>query len=261
MKNVRVGVTLQALMRSTRLDKKPILKLCGREMIAHQIDRLKMAKTPEVLILCTSTEIEDQVLVNIAKREGIEAFTGPKDDLLQRLLMVAEKYNLDYIIAAAGDNPLTDAEHIDILAEYIVKSELDYADGIGELPIGTFAKAVKTNALKKACEIKSVENTEAWMLWFTMTQGLFKTGKIKGRPWLTNTGIRLTVDTPKDFELMEKIFNKFYFPGKVFSLAEVLVYLKENPEIAGINKEITQLKIEHFTFGLKPEFERCIKKN
>lgn len=260
MKDVRVGITLQALLRSTRLKRKPLLKLCGREMIAHQIDRLKMAKIPQTIIVCTSTDPEDQELIEVAKREGVEGFTGSKDDLIKRLLMVAEKYNLDYIIATSGDNPLTDPEHIDILAEYIIENDLDYADGIGALPIGTFGKAVKTSALQKAYEIKSVDITEAWMLWFTQTQGLFKTGSIKGRPWVTNKDLRLTLDTPKDFELMENIFNKLYIPGKVFSLADVFLYLKENPELAEINKESIQIGTSHFAFGLKPEYEQYLIK-
>jgi len=259
MKNKKIGITLQALMRSTRLKGKPILELCGREMITHQIDRLKTAKIPEMIILCTSTSPEDRVLVEIAKREGVEGFTGPKEDVLLRLTMAAEKYNLDYIIASAGDNPLTDAEHIDILSEYMVENELDYADGAGVLPIGMFAKGVKTCALKKACEIKAETDTEAWMSYFEQTEGLFKVGKIKAQSWVVNSDVRLTVDTPKDFELMKVIFEAFYLPGKVFSLAEVLLYLKEHPEVTEINKRTIQLPQDHFPFSLRPKYEKYHK--
>jgi spore coat polysaccharide biosynthesis protein SpsF len=259
MRQKRIGITLQALMRSTRLRRKPMLQLCGREMIAHQIDRLKTAKIPQVLILCTSTSDEDKVLVDLAKREGIEAFTGPKEDVLSRLTMAAEKYDLDYIIAPAGDNPLTCAEHIDILAELLVANDLDYADGVDALPIGMFAKGVKKSALKKACEIKAEEDTEAWMAYFKKTTGLFKVGKIKALSWVIDKDVRLTVDTSKDFELMKKIFEKFYKLGEVFSLAEVLMYLKENPEVASINKDIVQLLPEHFPFAVKSEYQIGLK--
>lgn len=259
VKKVKIGITLQVLMRSTRLKNKPILELCGREMIAHQIDRLKNAKIPVIIIICTSASPEDQVLVEIAKREGIEAFTGPKEDVLLRLTMAADKYNLDYIIAIAGDNPLTDAEHIDILAEYMSRNNLDYADGVDVLPIGLSAKGVKTTALKKACEIKGEEDTEAWMNYFVKTEGLFRTGKIKAQSWVIDKNFRLTVDTLKDFDLMKRIFEKFYSPNSIFSLAELLVYLSEHPEIAEINKDVIQLPSSHFPFGLKSEYQKYRK--
>lgn len=260
MKGKKVGITLHALMSSTRLTKKPMRMLCGREMIAHQIDRLKTAKVPEGIVLCTSTADHDRVLLDMAKKEGIESFAGPKDDLMMRLTMAAEKYGFDYIIAPAGDNPLTDAEHIDILARHMVENELDYGDSVGVLPIGLFAKAAKTSALKKACEIKEETDTGSYMNYFIMTKGLFKTGKIKALPWVIGTDFRLTVDMPEDFKLMENIFERFYTPGGVFPLADVLVYLRNNPGVMDINRKITQIPIESFPFRLKKGYEKFILK-
>lgn len=251
---------MHGLMSSTRLKKKPMRMLCGREMIAHQIDRLKTAKIPEVIILCTSTSPQDRVLTELAKRENIEAFTGPADDLLVRLTQAAEEYDLDYIIGSAADSPLTCAEHVDVLAKYMIENDLDYADGVGVLPIGVFAKAVKTSALKTACQIKDETDTGGYMAYFVKTEGLFRTGKIKAQPWVKNTDYRLTVDTPKDFELMTKIFEKLYHPGEVFPISSVLLYLQQNPEIRNINSKVQQIPGHLFPFKLKTEFEKYLSR-
>jgi spore coat polysaccharide biosynthesis protein SpsF len=260
LRNEKVGITLQALMRSTRLKNKPILKLCGREMIAHQIDRLKTATIPREIVFCTSQDPEDQVLVEIAEREGIRTFTGPKEDVLLRLAMAADKYGFDYIVATSGDNPLTDAQHVDDLARLIVEDELDYVDGYHVLPIGLFAKAMKVSAIKKVCEIKSIDDSEGLTSWFYRLKSIFKIAKVKSQPWVFDDDFRLTVDTPKDFRLMEHIFDRFYGPGKVFPLENVLIYLREHPEIAGINREIGQIQLHDLPFGVKPEYEKYLDK-
>ena len=259
MNEQKIGITLQALMSSTRLKGKPLRKICGREMIAHQIDRLKLAKIPLSIVLCTSDQPEDEVLLEIAEREKILGFAGPKDDVLLRLALAADKFNFDYIIAPAGDNPLTDHEHIDILASTMIENNFDYADGVEILPIGLFAKAAKKTALHKACEIKNEDDTEAWMQYFTNTKNLFKIGKHKALPWVFDNNYRLTVDTPDDLKLLNVIFKNLYVPGEVFSNVAVLKLLKENPKFVEINSKITQLGKTHFPFSLKKEFLKNLK--
>ena len=259
MNKPRVGITLQALMSSTRLPQKPMRMICGREMIAHQIDRLKKAQIPLGIVLCTSSQPEDKILLEIAEREGVEAYAGPRDDVLLRLKEAAEKYEYDYIIAPAGDNPLTDPEHIDILAEYMIKNNMDYADGVNILPIGMFAKGIKATAIRKACDIKTEEDTEGWMRYFVGTKGLFKIGKHEALPWVHDNGYRLTVDTIEDFKLMEAIFEKLFIKGEVFSNYDVLQLLKSSPELVNINNKIEQLGRVHFPFGVKKEYEKNLK--
>jgi len=255
----RVGITLQALMSSTRLPGKPMRKLKGREMIAHQLDRLKRARIPESIVLCTSSNPEDEVLLEIAEREGVHGFAGPRDDVLLRLTQAADKFGFDYIIAPAGDNPLTDPEHVDVLSETMIEEDYDYADGVYVLPIGLFAKAAKTAALHKACEIKAEEDTEAWMQYFVNTTSLFKTGKHPVKSWVHDDDYRLTVDTPDDFKLMEAIFDELYIPGEVFSNKEVLDLLKKKPHIAEINTKIEQIGSKSFPFSVKEEYKDSLK--
>jgi len=257
----RVGIAVYGLMSSTRIKKKPIQMLCGREMIAHQIDRLKTAKIPEVIILCTSNLPRDRVLIELAERENIEVFAGPEDDLLARLLQAAEEYGVDYITTSSADNPLTCAEHIDVSIKHIIENDLDYVDGEGVLPIGIYAKVVKISALNLAYQIKDETDTSFYSAYFTKTEGLFRTGKIKALPWVKNIDYRLTVDTPKDFELATRIFEKLYHSGEIFPISEALIYLQQNPEIRNINSQVQQIPNHVFPFKLKKEFEKYLSKS
>ena len=52
--------------------------------------------------------------------------------------------------------------------------------------------------------------------------------------------LRLTVDTPDDFQLMERIFDELYRPGDLFSLSDVVALCRERPELPAINAKVTQ---------------------
>jgi len=52
--------------------------------------------------------------------------------------------------------------------------------------------------------------------------------------------LRLTVDTPEDFELVTRIFDALYVEGQVFSLKEIVRLCDTHPELARINAHVKQ---------------------
>jgi spore coat polysaccharide biosynthesis protein SpsF len=52
--------------------------------------------------------------------------------------------------------------------------------------------------------------------------------------------LRLTVDTPEDFELITRIFDELYTPGLVFSLEDIVELCRCKPELVAINAGIEQ---------------------
>ena len=67
--------------------------------------------------------------------------------------------------------------------------------------------------------MKADRDTEIWGVYFTES-GLFRWGVLKvDDPAVAWPELRVTVDTPEDFELVTKIFDELYEPGKIFPLA------------------------------------------
>jgi spore coat polysaccharide biosynthesis protein SpsF len=52
--------------------------------------------------------------------------------------------------------------------------------------------------------------------------------------------LRLTVDTPEDFELIRLIFEILYPEKKIFSLNDVVELIQQRPDLAEINQNIQQ---------------------
>jgi GTP:adenosylcobinamide-phosphate guanylyltransferase len=81
------------------------------------IERLKRSKKTDQIVMCTSTNTEDDPLVTLAHDEGIHAFRGDEKDVVQRMSNAAESFGADYILTITGDCPLVDPEYADRIVE------------------------------------------------------------------------------------------------------------------------------------------------
>src|SRR3989344_9396433 len=77
-------------LNSWRLPGKAMLKIRGRRIIEHVIDRAKKIKGIKNIILCTTEEPEDKILTRIAAKNGIKSYSGPSKDRFGRSLDVAD---------------------------------------------------------------------------------------------------------------------------------------------------------------------------
>lgn len=236
---MKTGILITARLKSTRLPRKVVKEISGKPMLVHLIDRLKLAKLADVIVLCTSTFADDDPLIALAEKENIGSFRGHPDDVLLRLTQAAGYFNLDTVINCTADNPFVDPEYIDYLLTFHWENEYDFSKVEG-LPFGTFSYALSYQAMVKACDIKDKVDTEVWGGYFTET-GLFSWGIFTVRDqsvfW---PSLRLTVDTPEDFQLVNEIFSELYEPDVVFSLAEIVNLCRKRPDLVSINSEINQ---------------------
>ncbi len=236
---MKTAILITARLKSTRLAKKVLRPIAERPMFGHLIDRLKLANRIDSIILITSPLEQDDPLVEFAKQEGIDCYRGDPEDVLLRMTKAAEKFGVDTVISCTGDNPFVDPEYIDRLVEFHLAHGHDFTNTEG-LPWGCFAYALSYSALLKACEIKDERDTEVWGAYFTQT-GLFTWGTMA----VTDTSVcwpelRLTVDTPEDFELVTRIFEELYQPGQVFPLRDIVNLCRRRPELVAINATVPQ---------------------
>ena len=236
---MKSAILITARLKSTRLPKKITKFIHGKPMIKHMLDRLKLAKTPSKIIICTSTFTEDDPLEKIAKEEKVMCYRGDADDVLLRLTTAAEESNIETVINCTADNPFVDPIYIDKLYDHHVREKNEFTK-IEGLPWGAFSYAISTKALRKACEIKNETDTEVWHGYFLDTDK-FKWSSLK----VTDENVlwpdlRLTVDESADFELVTKIFDELYDGEKVFPLSEIVKLCRLKPEIPNINKLIMQ---------------------
>jgi spore coat polysaccharide biosynthesis protein SpsF len=236
---VKTAILITARLKSTRLPMKAIKPIHGRPMFCHLLDRLKLARRPQEIIVCTSPNEQDDLLVELARQESVACFRGDPEDVLQRLTDAARQFGVDVVVNCMADNPFTDPEYIDRLVDYHLENRHDYSKTEG-LPLGCFGYLLSYPAMVKACAIKADRDTEIWGNYFTQT-GLFRWGTMKVEdPAVAWPQLRLTVDTPEDFHVVTRIFDELHGPGRVFSLHDIVALCRRKPELAALNANVVQ---------------------
>lgn len=233
---MKTGFLIIGRLKSTRLPKKLLLNVEGRPIITHMFDRLKQCKRVDEIILCTSTNLQDDSLENLANHENISVFRGDEDDVVKRLYDASLHFNLDYITHITADCPFVDPDYVDTVVETYEKNSADLIRTL-DLPHGAFCYGIKPSALKKVIEIKDSNDTEVWGRYFTDT-GLFN---VFDMPIINQLhckrNLRMTLDYPEDYEFFKEVFKALYVPGKIFNLDEILNYLADHPEVVAINND------------------------
>jgi predicted dehydrogenase/spore coat polysaccharide biosynthesis protein SpsF (cytidylyltransferase family) len=214
---------------------KVIKPMHGKPMIVHMLDRLKQSKSLNDIIICTSKESQDDPLVDIAEKEGVQCYRGDGDDVIGRLLGAAEKYDIDYVVNITADCPFVDPLYIDQVIDVYKKTNADLIRA-WDLPHGAFSYGIKTDAMRKVIELKKSTDTEVWYQYFTDT-GLFNVVDLDVKNvFHKRPGLRMTLDYPEDWKFFEAIFDELYEEGKVFALDKILQLLDDKPEIVELNK-------------------------
>jgi len=84
-KAMKIVTTIEARMGSTRLPEKTMKEIVGKPMLELLIERLKRANRIDEIVVATTTEPEDNVIAELAKRVGVKCFKGSSEDVLDRV--------------------------------------------------------------------------------------------------------------------------------------------------------------------------------
>lgn len=243
--NNRVICIVQARMGSNRLPGKVLRNIVGKPMLQHIIDRLKICKQIDELIIATSNKHQDDDIENLCLNLGVKCFRGSEENVLSRYYFCAKENNADVVVRITSDCPLIDPELIDDVIAFFNKSSYDYVsprtkDGLIR---GLDVEVFSINALEKAfkeCEDES--GLEHVTYYIYSNNNKFN---IKGYPVpakFKGLDIRLCVDEEQDLKKIKEIYKKFY-KGKVIDTDIVINYLINNPHINDINKNVKQKSI------------------
>jgi|TARA_B100002003_G_C14034727_1_gene498667 spore coat polysaccharide biosynthesis protein SpsF len=240
---------------STRLPKKCLLEIEGKKTIEVLIERLKRSKSAEMIIVCTTTNPKDDILCEIAQKNGVEHFRGVEKDKLERWRATAKEFDVDFFVTADGDDLFCETELIDMAFSQYGRNKPDFIESKG-LVAGAFTYGIKTTALEKVCEIKDTEETEMMWVYFTDT-GLFKTEMLENVPDVyKRPEIRMTLDYEDDFKFFENVIKHLSKLGKEYNLRDIIAYLDENPDVIKINQYLE----EQFTENQKNKTKLVLKK-
>jgi spore coat polysaccharide biosynthesis protein SpsF len=105
---------IQARMSSSRLPGKVLMDISGKPMLQRVIERTMQAKYINQVVLATSSDTSDDILLKFCQKHGFPCFRGSLPDVLDRFYQTALHYHADVIVRLTADCPLLDPELIDL---------------------------------------------------------------------------------------------------------------------------------------------------
>ncbi|MGH8671295.1 MAG: cytidylyltransferase domain-containing protein [Burkholderiales bacterium] len=234
----KIGALIPIRLPSSRLPGKALKSIVGRPTVHHLLDRCFASRyiEPAQVVVCTTTDPEDDPLVPVVESIGAQVFRGSRDDLIDRLYRAADYYGLEIILQVDGDDICTDTLYMDLCTEVLLNDEaVDVAYGEG-LPLGLSTRVVRTRAFKKVFDCYKPGKNDTGFMYYLTRSGFFNVVTVKPRsPRYTHPTARLTLDYEEDLAFFTAIFERLYRPGKVFGVEEICDLLKREPDLLRIN--------------------------
>lgn len=246
IKTMKVVAIVQARMGSTRLPGKILKEVQGKTLLEIQLERLKQSTYIQQVILATTTQAQDDSVVNLCKQLKIDVYRGSEEDVLSRYYEAAMEFKANVIVRLTSDCPLIDPIIVDdVITTYLRQADsVDYVSNtlVRTYPRGLDVEVFSLQALKKAnMEAILQRDREHVTSYLYSNLDLFRIDQVKGEQDYSN--YRWTVDTLEDFELIQLILNELYEENELFYMHDVVHLLTEHPEWNNINAHIEQKKI------------------
>jgi len=229
-----IGCILQARMSSTRFPGKIMMTVKNRPIIDYVITQLQYSKNIEQIVIATTNNQIDDILIEYAKKKLIPIFRGSEEDVLDRYYNCAKKFNFSSIVRITSDNPLVDPEIIDNAIEKFKSGDFDFisTEHPPTLPQGYAVEVFSFEALKNSWKnAKKKSEREHVSPYMYNNPQLFKLHNIEFKNDLNH--IRCTLDRKNDFVFLEKIILEQ--KEQPILLKDVLDFVKKNPKLIEIN--------------------------
>ena len=222
-----------------RLPGKVLAQIAGHPMLWHVVNRVRMARSLDQVVVATSNEVSDHPIADFCARKHIDVYRGSEEDVLDRYCQAARKFAHGTIVRITGDCPLVDSRVIDKVVGTFRDGSYDYVSNIlpRTYPDGLDVEVFSLGALERAwLEAANPYDREHVTPYMREHPKLFRIGNVLHPVNLSN--LRWTVDHPKDLQFVRAVYDHMKFTD--FGLAEVLDLLKEHPELIQINSGIEQ---------------------
>lgn len=228
-------------MGSTRLPGKVLLRVLGRPLLDHLLDRLERVASPHRTIVATTTLDEDDPIERLCAARGVPVHRGSAEDVLDRYVGATTAAGASSVARVTGDCPLIDPQIVDRVVTRFRTDGCDYASNTLErtFPRGLDVEVFTKQALEEAgTEAREPDEREH------VTPFLYRN---PDRYRLCNVASdrdegseRWTVDTPEDFALVSRIMSELGAGVATAGISEIRSVLDANPDWRRINAHVEQ---------------------
>jgi len=218
------------------------MPLQNKPLFVRQVERVQAARFSGRVVIATTTCEEDDLIVDICHREGLDCYRGHPQDLLDRHYQAALEFGADTVIKIPSDCPLIDPAIIDHVIGYWLEHDYDFVSNLhpATWPDGNDVEIMTLPALEKAWREsgRSMEREHTTPYIWEHPE-IFRIGNVimEGGKDYSMTH-RFTIDYEADYQLIRAVFDELYPMDRLFGLESILDLLSKRPELFSINADL-----------------------
>ena len=238
---MRIIAVTQARAASSRLPEKVLKTIKDNSLLEFHIQRIKKSTKIDLLIVATTVNPEDKVIVEIARECGVESYCGSANDVLDRFYHAREGRHPDYVVRLTSDCPLIDPVLIDKVIQKATTEDLDYCSNTldPKYPDGQDVEVFKYDALERAWKEAVLPSEREHVTPYIWKHSSYRGGSLFKSDNFMEVyeygHIRMTVDEQEDFRVISHLIETL---GPDRSWLEYAQFLEKSPTLAQLNKVI-----------------------
>ncbi len=232
-----INVSIEARMTSSRLPGKVLKKINGIPNLEIMVKRIRKAQFVNSIIVATTINQEDDLIVQWCIDNNIPYFRGSEDNVYERVLQTHKQFNSDIIIELTGDCPLIDPKLIEEALYTYLNNNYDYvSNSLKEgYPLGMAVqiysyKTLESISINRELEYQDKEHVTPYLY----TSGKYSIFNIKAPEKHYMPHLSVTLDTIEDFHVIENVVKNF--TNIHFTLEEIIAFSKKNLHLTNMNQ-------------------------
>jgi spore coat polysaccharide biosynthesis protein SpsF len=230
---VRRVAVVQARMTSTRLPGKVLMPLAGRPMLAQQLRRLQRCERIDEIVVATTVNATDDVVMQVAAAAGVRWFRGSEVDVLGRYAGAARETSADVIVRLTADCPLIDPGVTDRVIDALTAcpERADYASNVlrRTFPVGLDCEALWSDTLFRVERLARTPSAREHVTTFVYREraDLFMLESVADTE--DNSDLRWTVDVEADLATVRELYEALGLGDRAVDYREIVRYARAHP--------------------------------
>jgi spore coat polysaccharide biosynthesis protein SpsF len=235
-------IITQCRMTSSRLPGKILLPLGDETVLGAHIKRLKQTGLP--IAIATTSNKEDDPLIEVAAKHAVAITRGSELDVLQRFIDTCNQNPCDWVIRVTSDCPFIDPTLI-LRGLELIQNQSTTETYVSNCFPRTYARgfdfeifhASRLNEIASQSDDPYDHEHVTPYLWKNKNG---QTNILNVSDDEDNSSIRLCIDTTEDYTLCEILEDRF--KASTLNYREIQNVMRTNPELGKINAHIEQKK-------------------
>lgn len=212
-------------------------------MLQHLVDRLRAVPSITKIVVATTSNTADDVLVDFANRQGILVYRGSEQDVMGRVIGAAQLAQADLVVEITGDCPIIDPDIVEQTIQMYLHNNAVYVSNghIRSYPDGMDTQVFGLDVLIQSAAMTNAPlDREHVSLHIRNNPALFPKLTLIAPPSLHWPELGLTLDEEADYQLLKRIIEKLAPENPRFSCLDVVRLLRRNPEWVEINQAVVR---------------------